>query len=103
MSDDPSVKLRRGGLYLSGDLCRRYFAGLETVILLRRERDLVIMPVRHAASGGHLLKRLNPAGDRVVTAPDFFRTHGAEDENERVITVDWITEEAALVARGVFV
>ena len=42
--------------------------------------DLLILPVRHAAAGGYLLKLRNGAGDRVVNAPDFFREHGLDDE-----------------------
>ena len=58
----------------------RYFPGLETIVLLRRDDDLLILPVRHAAAGGYLLKLRNGAGDRVVNAPDFFREHGLDDE-----------------------
>lgn len=97
-----SARLSRGGLYLSREVCDRYFAGLEGVILLRRERDLVIMPVRHAAAGGYILKLRNGAGDRVVVAPDFFRAQGIDDEVEIVTPVVWETTRAALVAPGLF-
>lgn len=97
-----SVEVRRGGLYLSSATCDRYFAGLESVILLRRDDDLVILPVRHAASGGYLLKRRNGAGDRVVFAPDFFREHGLDEEWTYEFFAHWETEQAALVAKGMF-
>ena len=97
-----SVQVRRGGLYLSSAVCERYFAGLDTVILLRREHDLVVLPVRHAAAGGYLLKRRNGAGDRVVFAPDFFREHGVSDEFDCEFPVEWDDEKAALVAKGAF-
>ncbi|AID34935.1 MULTISPECIES: hypothetical protein [Mesorhizobium] len=97
-----SVQVRRGGLYLSSATCDRYFAGLESVILLRRDDDLVILPVRHAASGGYLLKRRNGAGDRVVFAPDFFREHGIDDETVREFFAHWEPEQAALVAKDMF-
>lgn len=97
-----SVEVRRGGLYLSSATCDRYFTGLESVILLRRNDDLVIMPVRHAASGGYLLKRRNTAGDRVVFAPDFFREHGLGDETACEFFAHWDSEQAALVAKDMF-
>ena len=94
--------LRRGGLYLDHDLYDRYFPGLETVILLRRDDDLVILPVRHAAAGGYLLKRRNGAGDRVVTAPDFFREQGLDDNVDRDLPVVWSPTTAGLIAAGAF-
>ncbi|ACK52641.1 conserved hypothetical protein [Methylocella silvestris BL2] len=103
MSDPPGiVQLRRGGLYLSSALCAKFFPGLETVILLRRDRDLLILPVRHAAAGGYLLKLRNSAGDRVVFAPDFFREHGFEDHVACEFAVDWDPEVAALTVRNAF-
>ena len=98
-----NVRVRRGGLYLSAEICDRYLAGLETVILLRRNNDLVILPVRHAASGGYLLKRRNAAGDRLVFAPDFFREHGLDDEIDREFPVSWERDQAALVAKSAFI
>ncbi len=103
MSDPPGiVQLKRGGLYLSSALCARFFPDLETVILLRRDRDLLILPVRHAAAGGYLLKLRNSAGDRVVFAPDFFREHGFEDYVACDFAADWDAELATLIARNAF-
>lgn len=99
---DTSIRLARGGLYLSRALCERHFAGLESVVLLRRGDDLVILPVRHAAAGGYLLKLRNVAGDRVVHAPDFFRHHGVGDEDERDHPVTWDEDQAALLAGDLF-
>lgn len=96
------IQVRRGGLYLSRELCERYFAGLETVILLRRDVHLLILPVRHAAAGGYLLKRRNSAGDRVVLAPDFFREHGLDDLVEREFAVCWDPDQAALILKHAF-
>jgi hypothetical protein len=72
------------------------------VILLRRDRDLCILPVRHAAAGGYLLKLRNKAGDRVVHAPDFFREHGIDDNIELELSAVWSRESAALIAAGAF-
>lgn len=97
------VRIRGGGLYLSADICSRHLPGLEAVILLRKNIDLVILPVRHAASGGYLLKRRNVAGDRVIFAPDFFRVNGVDDNCDRELSVIWDPEQAALVASSAFV
>lgn len=102
MSDPAGVTLKRGNLYLGREIHDRYFRGLEGVVLLRREADLLILPVRHAAAGGYFLKRRNAAGDRVVTAPDFFREHGADADAERHLPVAWSTDRAALVASAAF-
>jgi hypothetical protein len=98
----PTVTVKRGSLYLAREICDRYFAGLEAVILLRRDDDLLILPVRHAASGGYLLKLRNGAGDRVVSAPDFFREQGVEDDDELELSVAWSSEKAALCSDGAF-
>ena len=94
-----TLTLARGGLYLSHQLCDRYFAGLETVILLWREDELWVLPVRHAAAGGYLLKRRNSAGDRFILAPDFLRERGLDDLAERQVPVRWDSDHAALVAK----
>lgn len=97
-----TVTVRRGSLYLTRELCDRYFAGLESVILLRRDDDLLILPVRHAAAGGYLLKLRNSAGDRVVNAADFFRVQGVADEAELSLAVAWSSERGGLVASPAF-
>ena len=102
MNEPASVTLKRGSLYLSRAIYDCYFHGLEGIVLLRREADLLILPVRHAAAGGYFLKLFNSAGDRVVTAPDFFREHGADDKFERRLPVSWVSARAALVAVGAF-
>ncbi|MGY4319077.1 hypothetical protein [Bradyrhizobium sp. JR3.5] len=97
------VRVARGALYLSHETYDRYFAGLEAVILLRRENDLWIMPVRHAAAGGYLLKHRNSRGDRVVHAPDFLREHGVNENTALQLSVAWSTECGALIAVDAFV
>lgn len=97
-----TVTVKRGSLYLQRELYDRYFPGLEAVILLRRDDDFLIMPVRHMAAGGYLLKLRNGAGDRVVTAPDFFRDQGVAEDAELCLPVAWNPEEAALISEGAF-
>lgn len=100
MTTASAVSLKGGALYLSREVYDRYFPGLETVILLRRDRDLCILPVKHAAAGGYLLKLRNKAGDRVVHAPDFFRECGIDESVALELSVVWSTERSALVAVG---
>lgn len=76
------LAFRRGRLYLAREAYERHFAGIGTVILLRRERDLLVLPVRHAASGGYVMKQRNAAGDRVIDGADFFRDHGLAENSE---------------------
>ncbi len=96
------ISLRRGSLYLSAALYKCYFDGLESVILMRREDDLVIMPVRHTAAGGYLLKQKNTAGDRVINATDFFLTNGIHETSEADLDVLWSKELAGLIAVNTF-
>jgi hypothetical protein len=102
MTAASSVSLKRGALYVNSEVYDRYFAGLEAVVLLRRDRDLCILPVRHAAAGGYLLKLRNKAGDRVVHAPDFFREHGVDENIALELSVVWSAERGALVASDAF-
>jgi hypothetical protein len=102
VSGAATVTVRRGGLYLDRDLYDRYFPGLEAVILLRRDDGLLILPVRHTASGGYLLKLRNGAGDRVVSAPDFFLDQGITEDAELEFPVVWSTEQAGLWSAHAF-
>jgi hypothetical protein len=95
-----TVTVKRGSLYIARALYDRFFAGVEAVILLRRGDDLLILPVRHAAAGGYLLKLRNSAGDRVVQAGDFFQTHGIGDEAELTLRVVWDQNIAGLCAEA---
>jgi hypothetical protein len=92
----------RGSLHLEQATYDRYFAGLAALILLRRDCDLLILPVRHAPAGGYLVKRRNAKGDRVVSAADFFRREGIADERELALDADWSAEAGGPVATGVF-
>jgi hypothetical protein len=96
------VTIQRGGLYLNRALYERHFAGLETVILLRRGEDLLVLPVHDAGAGGYLLKLRNGAGDRVVNAPDFFRRHGHEDDVTLCRPAAWSSTEGGLCVSAVF-
>lgn len=97
-----SITLKAGRLYFGRAVYDRYFAGLASVILMRREADLLIMPVRHAAAGGYVIKIRNAAGDRLVEATNFFRDQGFEDHQAGDFPVTWSSEAAALIASNAF-
>ena len=75
-----------------------YFKGLESIILLRQDEKLLLLPVRHVAAGGLLLKVRNPYGDRVVHAQEFLRDHGVDECQEWTLPVQWDSRSAGLVA-----
>ncbi len=97
-----TIILSRGSLYLSAALYEQYFEGLDAVILLRREGDFYILPVRNTSGGGYLLKLRNSAGDRIIIAPDFFRTHDLDDFHKREIRFVWDKDMAGLRAACFF-
>ncbi len=98
-----ALRLHRGGIYLKHADWLRYFAGIEAVVLIRRDDALVMLPVRHAAAGGYLLKIRNGQGDRVVQAPDFFLQNGIPDDDDLTLVATWDSEQAGLVSFGLFV
>ena len=79
MTQTAQVGLRQRRLYIARSVYDAHFCGGSTAILLHKENDLLVLPVRHTASGGYVLKIRNAAGDRVIDAGDFFRDHGLED------------------------
>lgn len=54
-----------GYLVLSAETARTYFPA-DTILVLRRDRELWLIPTRGAAGGGMVLKQRNPRGDRAV-------------------------------------
>ena len=92
-----TISIKDGALYLSRDVYTRFFDRLESVILLRRESDLYLLPVRQMASGGYLLKVRTRAGDRVVHAPDFFRQSGFPEHSQTEFEATWSSTHGALI------
>lgn len=85
-----------GRLYIAREAADRHFTGIGTVILLRQNRDLLVLPVQHAASGGYVLKIRNAAGDRVVNGADFFRYNEIPDNFEWNGAVQWCDVQGGL-------
>lgn len=102
MSDGCILIVRRGALQLTRQTYERFFGGLDNVVLLRDGRDLVVLPVRHQAAGGYVIKLRSGAGDRSVMAADFFRDNGVDDDVQLTLAAAWSEERAALVASGAF-
>jgi hypothetical protein len=102
MSATCVVTVRRGALYFTRDIYERYFNTLDNVVLLRDGRDLIVLPVRHQAAGGYVIKVRTAAGDRAVQAADFFRDNGIDDHTEMTLPAAWSDARAALVAPGAF-
>jgi len=97
-----SLTLRHGSLRLPAATCQRFFAGLDAVLLLPRDGDLLILPVKAAAGGGHLLKIVNAAGDRAVSGVELFRVQNLDAElidGFREVTCEarWSPTDAALI------
>jgi len=102
MTDDCILIVRRGALHLTRQVYERFFDKLDNVVLLRDGGDLVILPVRHQAAGGYVIKLRSGAGDRAVVASDFFRDNGVEDEVHLTLSAAWDEARSALIARGAF-
>jgi hypothetical protein len=94
---DARVSIRRGAVYLPAELCARYFSGLDAVIVMIRDRRLMVLPVMQMTAGGTLLKIRNARGDRVALAPDLFDANGLGDFAAEGLPVRWSTEDAALI------
>lgn len=102
-----TLTLRRGSLRLPFATYEQYFTGLDSVLLLPRGRRLLILPVQAAGGGGHLLKVINPAGDRAVSGVELFRAQGVDAElvdgwREATYEARWSAADAALVIDDFF-
>ena len=102
MTDASPIVLREGRLYFTREVCERHLAGSNAVALIRAGTDLVILPVRHAAGGGYLLKLRTSAGERVAAAPDFFRAEGLGDDVVWSGQAVWQENRAAFVLHNFF-
>lgn len=102
MSDSPVLLVRRGTLLFKASVYDAYFQGLANVVLLRDGDSLIVLPVRHQAAGGYVIKLRSAAGDRAVQAADFFRDNGIDDSAELTLPAYWSDDRAALVAPGLF-
>lgn len=98
-----SVEVKNGAVYLPGAIAEQHFGKLETVILIRRDFNLLVMPVHDVTAGGYLLKRRNASGDRVIHGADFLRDQGFDGDRSKRCEAYWDASAAALVLPDVFV
>ncbi len=91
-----AVDVAEGRVLLPAALAEAHFAGIEAVVVLIDAERISILPVRHMAAGGCLLKRRNIAGDRVAAAPDVFRHVGLGDWRGEGLPARWSEAEGAL-------
>ncbi len=93
----PQIHIRQGNMYIDASLSKRYFPNLQHIVLLKRDNQILILPVHHEGGGGLLLKVRNARGDRVIHAQEFFREHGFDDSSDRLIPVSWDDAMAGLI------
>jgi hypothetical protein len=86
-----TIALHRGAIRVSAGCYARFFAGVDSVVLLyaAEERRLWVLPVRAANAGGFLLKQVNARGDRSAAAHGFFRDHDISEKLELVVAPRW--------------
>lgn len=97
-----SVMLKRGSLQLSAETYQAFLHGADTVRLLRRDRDLLIMPMQAPAAGNYSIEVRTVVGDRMIHALGFFNAHGLGENIELELPVTWSEADAALIAERVF-
>lgn len=102
MNEPVFLTIRRGALHFTRETYERFFDTLDNVVLLRDGDDLIVLPVRHRAAGGYVIKVRTGAGDRAVAAADFFRDNGIEDSIEMTLPAVWDDNSAALIAPQTF-
>ncbi len=90
------ISIKDGALYLPRELVDTYFRGIDAVIVLIQQGELMVMPVHQATSGGCLLKVRNAAGDRVVQARDVFQDQDLLEFKTISLPVIWQSEKGAL-------
>ena len=92
----------RGNIYLPREIYDACLAGIDAVALLALFDEVLIVPLTAESGGGLLLKVRNARGDRVIHAQEFFRREGfSETFDERVVSIQWSPERAALVLSNI--
>ncbi|MGP0591970.1 hypothetical protein ACTRXD_05430 [Nitrospira sp. T9] len=96
---EASLHIRNGNFYLNASLYEQYFPQLHSVILMlmKKDRTLLILPVVNTGAGGLLLKIRNAQGDRVIHAQEFCRVHGIDEHFDQLVSVSWDEKSAGLM------
>lgn len=90
------LHIRNGNFYLNASLYEQYFPKLHSVILMKKDRTLLILPVVNTGAGGLLLKIRNSQGDRVIHAQEFCRVYGIDEHFDQKVSVFWDEKSAGL-------
>lgn len=99
--DPHSIRIAKGSLYLSSELCQLYLPDINAIALLIRDNQVYLLPLHSTTAGGMLLKMRNAHGDRVAHALEFLLTIGIDaDSPEQSYPARWITEIAGLQLAG---
>ncbi|GAW34861.1 hypothetical protein RA2_01914 [Roseovarius sp. A-2] len=93
------IAVREGAIYLPRAVVDTYFSGIDAVIVLIEEGELMVIPVHQATAGGCLLKIRNAAGDRVVQARDVFQDRDLLGFATEALAVGWQADKGALCAK----
>ncbi len=96
MKMDSVVVVYRGNIYFSAELYQTYFRGLESVAMIQRDNDVVLMPLHQNGGGGLLIKIKNAGGDRVIHAREFLASMGIDESREISAPATWDSEIAGL-------
>ncbi len=91
------IKICHGNIYIDASISEKHFPNIQHIVLLKRDNQILILPVHQEGSGGLLLKIRNAQGDRVVHAQEFFREHGIDEALDRLVPVLWDETAAGLV------
>lgn len=89
------ISIRDGSVYLPAGVVDTYFRGIDAVIILIQDGELMILPVHQATSGGCLLKLRNAAGDCVVQARDVFQDRELLDFSAENLSARWHSDKGA--------
>lgn len=93
-----TIDVVRGTVRFPAIVARTYFPDVDAVAVLIDGQVLRILPIRHRAAGGCLLKQRNSAGDMVAAAFDVFENQGLGDWEAFGLPVRWSSADAALLA-----
>jgi len=90
------VRIERGSLYLEAELYLRYFRGIGTAVLTGDSHTLLLLPIRHTAAGGLLMKIRNARGDRVMHVSEALIACGLSSNFSGLFPACWDPSAAAL-------
>lgn len=92
------VGIERGTLTIDAETFEKFFREAPAVAVLRREAELLLLPLRDGF-GGTLVKVKNPQGDRSVDLREFMRTSNLNEWAIGVWPARWDAELGGLALR----